>query len=184
MNTVTLPRAALEQALKLLDALSYNENYDYDGCFQHWADYARPEKLALQFRAALEQSQDHVPDAGKMVPTGWKLVPVEPTKDMKAAGAFAAMDQVRRSYNPPSAYIPVDSMALLSYRAMIATAPQRPVVKDSLTVGQPQPQQPLTDEQVMQAVRHLYQSDVAAGMGFPDDLYVARAIEAAHGIGE
>lgn len=42
---------------------------------------------------------------------------------------------------------------------------------------------PLTDEQVMQAVRHLYQSDVAAGMGFPDDLEVARAVERAHGIG-
>lgn len=44
--------------------------------------------------------------------------------------------------------------------------------------------EPLTEEQIMQAVRHLYQSDVAAEMGFPDDLYVARAIEAAHGIGE
>lgn len=42
--------------------------------------------------------------------------------------------------------------------------------------------EPLTDEQVMQAVRHLYQSDFAAGMGFPDDLDVARAIEAAHNI--
>ena len=47
----------------------------------------------------------------------------------------------------------------------------------------PQPKrEPLTDEQVMQAVRHLYQSDFAAGMGFPDDLDVARAIEAAHNI--
>lgn len=49
----------------------------------------------------------------------------------------------------------------------------------------PQPKrQPLTDEQIMQAVRHLYQSDHAAGMGFTGDLDVARAIEAAHGIKE
>ena len=48
----------------------------------------------------------------------------------------------------------------------------------------PQPKrEPLTDEQIMQAVRHLYQSDYAAGMGFTGDLDVARAIEAAHGIG-
>ena len=32
--------------------------------------------------AALEQPQNHVPDAGNMVLAGWKLVPVEPTNDM------------------------------------------------------------------------------------------------------
>ena len=56
-DKIAIDRSVVEQALKLLDALSYDENYDYDGCFQHWADYARPEKLALQFRAALEQPQ-------------------------------------------------------------------------------------------------------------------------------
>ena len=47
----------------------------------------------------------------------------------------------------------------------------------------PQPaQKPLTDDQVLKAVRHLYQSDLPVGMGFSDDLDVARAIEAAHNI--
>lgn len=47
----------------------------------------------------------------------------------------------------------------------------------------PQPaQKPLTDDQVLKAVRHLYQSDLPIGMGFSDDLDVARAIEAAHNI--
>jgi len=57
MVKIMVDRSVLEQALKLLDALSYDENYDYDGCFRHWTDYAQPEKLALQFRAALEQPQ-------------------------------------------------------------------------------------------------------------------------------
>lgn len=78
-TVITLPRSVVEQAIKLLDALSYDENYDYDGCFQHWTDYARPENLALQFRAALEQPDIEIPAS---VPEGWKLVPVEPTDDM------------------------------------------------------------------------------------------------------
>ena len=41
----------------------------------------------------------------------------------------------------------------------------------------PQPaQKPLTDDQVLKAVRHLYQSDLPVGMGFSDDLDVARAV--------
>ena len=47
----------------------------------------------------------------------------------------------------------------------------------------PQPsREPLTDEEILKAVRHLYQSDLPVGMGFSDDLDVARAIEAAHNI--
>ena len=47
----------------------------------------------------------------------------------------------------------------------------------------PQPsREPLTDEEILKAVRHLYHSDLPVGMGFSDDLDVARAIEAAHNI--
>jgi len=45
-----------------------------------------------------------------------------------------------------------------------------------------QKREPLTDEEILKAVRHLYHSDLPVGMGFSDDLDVARAIEAAHNI--
>ena len=115
-DKILIDRAVVEQALKLLDALSYDENYDYDGCFQHWADYARPEKLALQFRAALEQPQveqelaaevgvigwkNHLPNSGTVVhwtalmpPLGTKLYthpqpPRQPLTDEQIARAWA-----------------------------------------------------------------------------------------------
>jgi len=129
MSKILIDRTVLEQALWTLE----------DVFGKHKVDVGAINAL----RAALEQPQDHFPNAGNRVPTGWKLVPVEPTKDMKAAGAFAAMDQVRRSYNPPSAYIPVDSMALLSYRAMIAAAPQPPTTEQSSAVQPQVEQEPL-----------------------------------------
>ncbi|MFW9596176.1 MAG: hypothetical protein ACMV1D_11870 [Macromonas sp.] len=47
----------------------------------------------------------------------------------------------------------------------------------------PQPaRQPLTDEQIKAAVRHLYGSDAVAAMAVTGDIETARAIEAAHGI--
>ena len=68
--------------------------------------------------------------------------------------------------------------------------PAVPSVRDELTkpvwtplYTHPQPaQKPLTDEEILKAVRHLYHSDLPVGMGFSDDLDVARAIEAAHNI--
>ena len=42
--------------------------------------------------------------------------------------------------------------------------------------------QPLTDEQIKAAVRHLYGSDAVAAMAVTGDIETARAIEAAHGI--
>lgn len=42
--------------------------------------------------------------------------------------------------------------------------------------------QPLTDEQIKDAVRHLYGSDAVAAMAVAGDIETARAIEAAHGI--
>lgn len=47
----------------------------------------------------------------------------------------------------------------------------------------PQPaRQPLTDEQIKSAVRHLYGSDAVAAMAVTGDIETARAVEAAHGI--
>lgn len=77
-----------------------------------------------RLRAALEHPQNHVPDAGNMVTAGWRLVPVEPTEKM--------VDMGRGLSSFPNGV----------YRAMLSAAPQPPTVKDSLTVEQPQANQP------------------------------------------
>lgn len=151
-STITLPRSVVEQALKALK-IGHESAHDCAETFHiEMAGYKQQRHEALDaevkqisdaigaLHTALEQPQDHPEQRIDMAPPDWKLVPVEPTKGMKAAGAFAAMDQVRRSYNPPGAYIPVDSMALLSYRAMLSAAPQPPTAEKSLAV-QPQVEQ-------------------------------------------
>lgn len=69
---VTLPRGVVEQALEAL----INEG--------EFRKLIKPliEKSIDSIREALEQPQNHVSDAGNMVPAGWKLVPIEPTDDM------------------------------------------------------------------------------------------------------
>lgn len=233
---VTLPREVVENAL---DALN-----EADLLTDHRQDIELRRSALVALRAALEQPQNHVPDVGNMVQSGWKLVPVEPTCGMVLAGEHSMKQHD---------FFRLDA----GYRAMLAAAPQHPTTEQYSEVEQsqaeqkprffydeedallwtpeeaqygpegmtalytnPQPQQeplstaridelieegifggnpyelvrrleeergvfmtrPLTDEQVLKAVRHLYQSDIAAGMGFSDDLDVARAIEAAHNI--
>ena len=68
--------------------------------------------------AALEQPQNHVPDAGNMVPAGWKLVPVEPTIRQMAAMGPA----IRACYNMDG----VSGSVVDVYRAMLDAAPQSP----------------------------------------------------------
>jgi hypothetical protein len=84
-----------------------------------------------------EQHLDMVP------PQGWQLVPVEPTKEMKGAGAKAVLKRNSRSFSPISEHIPADEFSIESYRAMLTAAPQPPSVKDSLTPEQPQDEQKL-----------------------------------------
>lgn len=69
---VTLSREVLEQAL---EALIYCEAPDSSSEEQRF-------QAAIALRAALEQPQNHVPDAGNMIPAGWKLVPEELTQAM------------------------------------------------------------------------------------------------------
>lgn len=116
MSTITIDRSVVEQALKALEKADRISGYRNN--------MAEVKSLI----AALEQSQDHVPDAGKMVPTGWKLVPVEPTASMVLAGEVALKQHD---------FLRLDA----SYRSMLAAAPQPPVVKDSLTARQPQVEQ-------------------------------------------
>lgn len=49
--------------------------------------------------------------------------------------------------------------------------------------GYEKARQPLTEEQIKAAVRHLYGSDAIAAMAVTGDIETARVIEAAHGIG-
>lgn len=110
---VTLPREVVERALDALDAgvkISPNS------------------VLHDRLRAALDQPQNHVFDAGNMVTAGWKLVPVEPTRDMLINWIKA--DVVSNRTAPDL------------YRAMLAAAPHPPTVKESLTIEQPQANQP------------------------------------------
>lgn len=53
---------------------------------------------------------------------------------------------------------------------------------EAVVANQPH-RQPLTEEQIKAAVRHLYGSDAVAAMAVTGDIETARAIEAAHGIG-
>lgn len=118
---VTLPREVVEQALEAFDVATTPLARD------------RQEVLLAQaaLRAALGQPQNHVSDAGNMVPTGWKLVPVEPTDDMEAA-AETDYEQFNGGYFPDW---------LSAYRAMLAAAPKPPTTEDS-SVVQHQANQP------------------------------------------
>lgn len=109
---VTLPREVVEQAVAYIEMLNAGK----------WTQVTA---LAATLRASLDQPQNHVPDAGNMVPDGWKLVPVEPTAEMQA-GYLKAMSApwVER------------------YRDMLDAAPKPPTVKHSLTVEQQQANQP------------------------------------------
>ena len=121
---VTLPREVVEQALAAMSlALS-----DVD-----WrkASPTQPviHKAYNATRAALDQPQNNIPGVRNMAPAGWKLVPVEPNCSMVLAG-----ERSREQHD----FLRLDS----AYRAMLDAAPKPPTVKDSLTVEQPQADQP------------------------------------------
>ena len=106
---VTLPREVVEQAL---DALFMYKPMVTGVTFQHGLE-------AMQaLSAALEQPQNHVPDVGNMVQSGWKLVPVEPTREMLDA---ARKDLVRDAE--------IDPMLKGIHSAILDAAPQPPVIE-------------------------------------------------------
>ena len=119
---VTLPREVAERALKsMLDArCSVYDGFEYDKAATALA-------AAMQQTPAPDHPQNHVPDAGNMVTAGWKLVPVEPTRDMLTTWIKAPV--VSNTTAPDL------------YRSMLNTAPKPPTVKHSLTVEQPQVEQ-------------------------------------------
>lgn len=114
---VTLPRQAVEQTL---EALIYCEAPDSSSEEQRF-------QAAITLRSALEQPQNHVPEAGNMVPAGWKLVPSDATHKWAENLADRGMR--------------ISSLAS-AISDMLAAAPQPPTVKKPLTVKQPQADQP------------------------------------------
>ena len=69
-------------------------------------------------------SENHSHAAGKMVvPEGWKLVPVEPTQEMRLAGVAAQAEKLKR-YALGGSLPPIDHGIPDAYRAMLAAAPK------------------------------------------------------------
>ena len=114
-QTITLPIEVVERALASLES-----------------EFGKHSKSASDIRAALKQPQNHVPDAGNMMPAGWKLVPVVPTIRQMAAMGPA----IRACYNMDG----VSGNVVDVYRAMLAAAPQPPTTEQS-SVVQPQVEQ-------------------------------------------
>ena len=119
-DTITLPRSVVEQAL---EALEHAEQDSAD--FQRINTDQTGESITT-LRAALEQPR---PEAGipASVPTGWKLVPEEPTPKMVDA---ACQDGLSLDGRPVWKHT-VDVQAEWRWKQMLAAAPQPPVVEQS-----------------------------------------------------
>lgn len=114
---VTLPREVVERMIENMKSIVGDSGYD--------RMLTRESEQIL--RAALDQPQNHVSDAGNIVPAGWRLVPVEPTRDMLTTWIKAPV--VSNTTTPGL------------YRSMLAAAPQPPTTEES-SVAQPQANQP------------------------------------------
>ena len=123
-----------------------------DGRPHRW--YISPgtvESCLKPISAATERLQNHVPDAGNMVPAGWKLVPLEPTHEMLRAGRDAHYEAEKRIQDQdawsPGGFAKRAVRAAHVFQAMLAAAPQPTVVEqpptadDSSEVEQPQVEQ-------------------------------------------
>ena len=118
MSKITIDRAVVEQAL---EALEHAEQDSAD--FQRINTDQTGESIAT-LRAALEQPR---PETGipASVPTGWKLVPEEPTPKMVDA---ACQDGISLDGRPVWKHT-VDVQAEWRWKQMLAAAPQPPVVE-------------------------------------------------------
>ena len=127
---VTLPREVVEQAMEFSE---YHSKY-WLGVGTH------PQGFVPALRAALDQPQNHVPDAGNMAPAGWKLVPVEPTQGMIEAGKDAHYEAEKRIQEPGAwkqgGFAKRAVRAAHVFQAMLDAAPQ------PQALDQPQAEQP------------------------------------------
>lgn len=129
-NTITLPRSVVEQAL---EALKYEKDANNPLDWHH-------DKTMHALRAALNQPQVNSPE----IPEGWRLVPVEPTEEMRDAGKDAHYEAETRTSDSDAwsltGFAHRVVRASYIYRAMLAAAPQPPVVE------QPQGEQEMVGE--------------------------------------
>lgn len=170
---VTLPREVAEQALEAL----INEG--------EFRKLMKPliEKSIDSIRDALKQPQNHVTDAGNMVPAGWKPVPVVPTDDMEAAAQPPTTEQSSAVEQPQVEQEPVASVVgtgrLGGHFDWCKPDSQDYLPPGALLYTHPQPKrEPLTDEQIL----GFGPGHEDAEWTYEDQLYFARAIENAHNI--
>lgn len=161
------------------------------------------DRLRAALAASAQEPQGEAQQGAQepAVPAGFKLVPVEPTPEMVAAGSLNKA--TGRTEEDGCVYWRVGMIgALDTYCEMLAAAPSasdapcvygypklcdqchpfgkcrdRPAQAAQGEAQQPESREPLTEEQIREAV-------TAVGLGFTaPDIQVARAVEAMHGIG-
>ena len=116
-DKILIDRAVVEQALEALNAsMPHNNDMDED-----WPSHIAARRA---LRAALKQPQVNSPE----IPEGWKLVPVEPADSQ----IRAAQDTWWYACNCETYWDQI-------YAAMIAAAPQPPVVEQPQVEQEPAP---------------------------------------------
>ena len=142
--------AALRQALEALEYLlnQSHENFNVD----------MAELLAHRAITAIKEALAQP----EQEPVAWKLVPVEPTKEM-----LKAMDECSTEGYDERLYAGHAASVYMAAVDVAPTPPQRPSRSDI---------KPLTDEQIILIVAECASSHQHT------DIHFARAIEAAHGI--
>ena len=138
---VTLPREVLERALEAMSLALSDVDWRKDSPTQPVIHKAYNATCA-----ALEQPQNHVFDAGNMVPSGWKLVPVEPTQEM--------LDQLRFGWSDISTAQIIDR-----WKRTVDAAPQPPTTEDCSVVEPPQGEQEPVAWAVMQGGAICWEAD-------------------------
>ena len=111
-DTITLPRSVVEQ---VLDAFAFA----YNACESDWVMDEKIDPAMKLIQAALKQPQGNLPE-------GWKLVPVEP-----------ADSQIRAAQDTWWHACDGETYWDVIYAAMLAAAPQPPVVEQPQ--GAPEP---------------------------------------------
>ena len=195
-DKILIDRSVVEQALEMLNRINAaDEDRDFLTEDDAVCTIMAIDELDAAIRAALEQP-NHIAQHLNMVPEGWKPVPVEPTDSQ----IRAAQDAWWHACNSEMYWDQI-------YAAMLAAAPQPPVVeqpqveqatdggpnllnpavRDELAISwgyvKPQPpRQPLTDAQIDDHMLALLYDgeDLPDPWGFKQGV---RAAERAHGIG-
>ena len=126
-DRITIPRTIVERALEALTNCTCEYGHRCNRCDSEVDPDGNVESA---LRAALEQPKNHSHDVVNMVPSGWKLVPEEPTDDMREAGKGAHYEAETR-ISDSDAWILTGFAhrvvrASYIYRAMLAAAPQPP----------------------------------------------------------